>query len=270
MKKFIVSFFVTFLILVGSATSYLYFNQVELTLQTRPLKSHEEYDFDASHQKMVYNRPDGAKIHTVYFKAKEPKGVVLFCHGRGYNLSKGFEYLGKEFVDRGYDTLVYDYRGFGKSTGSLEEKAMLEDGVFLYQELLKKYPENKITVYGRSLGAAFATYIAAHTNPRILILESPFVSIAHIGKCFYPFVPTALLKAISKYPLDNQHWLKKCCSPVVLFHGTADKLIPCKSSKILYDTVKEHQDITFHEIEKATHSSIKNSDEYNRLMQQYL
>ena len=270
MKKVILLIFIGLITLAGGVTSYLYLNQVELTLQARPLKANENYNFNVPHEKKTYTLSDGARIHTVFFKAKNPKGVVLFCHGRGYNLSKGYKFLGKEFIDRGYDTLAYDYRGFGKSTGALEEKLMLNDGLYLYKELLKKYPEENIIIYGRSLGAAFATYIAAHTNPRLLILESPFVNIEHIGHYFYPFIPKKLLQAISKYPLNNQHWIKHCCSPIVLFHGTKDTLIPCISSNILYDTVKESHDITYHEIKDATHSSIKTDNAYLTLMENYL
>ena len=77
-------------------------------------------------------------------------------------------------------------------------------------------------MYGRSLGSAVAIYTAAHHRVAGLILESPFTSAADMARRHYALVPRFLLRL----SLDNVSAITQVRCPVLLFHGTADRLVP--------------------------------------------
>jgi len=184
---------------------------------------------------------DGAVISALYFKADHPKGAVLYFHGNAGSL-RSWGSVAVTFVERGYDVLIPDYRGYGKSTGRIASEQMLhDDAAVAYQYLLVRYPEDQIVVYGRSIGSGIATYLAKSHRPRMLILETPYFSMKEIVRQHYPFVPGTLLK----YPLRTDLWIGDVACPVYLFHGTSDDLIPHGASERLAALVTtEHQLIT--------------------------
>lgn len=161
---------------------------------------------------------NNAVISTLYFKADPPKGVVLYFHGNAGSL-RSWGAVAATFVERGYDVLLPDYRGYGKSSGHIASEQMLhDDAAVAYRYLLGRYPEEQIVVYGRSIGSGIATYLAKSHRPRMLILETPYFSLKEIVRQHYPFVPGALLN----YPLRTDLWIGDVGCPVYLFHGTSD------------------------------------------------
>ena len=117
---------------------------------------------------------DGGAIHALLLKTERPRGVVLYFHGNAGSLRTWGD-IAPEFTSRGYDILIPDYRGFGKSTGQLRDEAMLlQDGMAAYAHLARHYPEGRIVVYGRSIGTGIAAYIARTERPGMLMLESPY------------------------------------------------------------------------------------------------
>jgi uncharacterized protein len=135
-----------------------------------------------------------AVISALYFKADHPTGIVLYFHGNAGSL-RCWGAVAATFVERGYDVLMPDYRGYGKSSGRIASEQMLhQDAAVDYQYLLAHYPEDQIVIYGRSIGSGIATYLAKSHRPRLLILETPYFSLKEIVRQHYPFVPGALLK----------------------------------------------------------------------------
>jgi uncharacterized protein len=123
---------------------------------------------------------DDAVISALYFNADHPKGVVLYFHGNAGSL-RSWGAVAASFVGRGYDVLMPDYRGYGKSSGWIASEQMLhDDAAVAYQYLLGRYPEDQIVVYGRSIGSGIATYLAKTHRPRMLILETPYFSLKEI------------------------------------------------------------------------------------------
>jgi uncharacterized protein len=207
---------------------------------------------------------DGAAISALYFNANHPKGVVLYFHGNAGSL-RSWGTVAETFVKRGYDVLMPDYRGYGKSTGQIASEQMLhDDAAVAYQYLLGHYPEDQIVVYGRSIGSGIATYLAKSHRPRMLILETSYFSLKEIVRQHYPFVPGALLK----YPLRTDLWIGDVECPVYLFHGTSDDLIPHSASERLAALVRtEHQLIT---IVGGRHNDLGNFEQYGRQLDRIL
>ncbi len=172
------------------------------------------------------NSHDGAVLNGLHFKTNNPRGVVLYLKGNSKSI-KGWGKFAVDFTRHGYDVIMFDYRGFGKSTGRRSQKGIQRDLQMIYDELKKRVEEKYIILYGRSLGSGFATKLASVNNPRMLILESPYYSLKNIAAKFVPFMPLSLAM---RFPLPTYKWIKYVKCPIFIIHGTRDKLIPLEAS----------------------------------------
>lgn len=212
---------------------YILLNILVYFLQERfifkPEKLPEDFEFDYENQVFEeYNidAPDQVNINGVHFKVKKPKGIIFYLKGNSRSV-KGWGKFAVDFTRHGFDVLMIDYRGFGKSTGMRTEDGIKRDLQYVYDELKKQVEEKYIILYGRSLGSGFATKLASMNNPRILILDAPYYSMRHIAKRFLPIMPMSLLL---KFPIKTYKWIKYVKCPIKIIHGTNDKLIPLKTS----------------------------------------
>ena len=129
-----------------------------------------------------------------------------------------------------YDLFIVDYRGYGKSTGHIENEAQLHaDARAAYDAMAPLYRDKPIVIYGRSLGTALAASLARDVQPRLLVLVSPFSSLAASAAHAYPWAPGWVLK----YPLRTDAIIGDVKSPILLIHGSEDKLIPLSHSERL-------------------------------------
>ncbi|PCJ97170.1 MAG: alpha/beta hydrolase [Flavobacteriaceae bacterium] len=205
----------------------LYFLQDYLLF--KPEKLSKDFQFHYDNQEIEeYNitTRDGATINGLLFKVKEPKGIVFYLKGNSKSI-KGWGKFAVDFTRLGYNVLMVDYRGFGKSTGKRSQKAIKRDLQVIYDKLKERVAEKYIILYGRSLGSGFATKLASMNNPRMLILDAPYYSLSKVAKKYLPFMP---LSVLIKFPMPTYKWLKYVKCPVHIIHGTDDKLIPYKTS----------------------------------------
>lgn len=207
------------------ACALLYVRQEQLLFHPTVLAPDFVYRFTQPATE-VFLPVDGATLALVHFPQSNPKGVVLYLHGNGGTLQEA-ELLAARFLRRNYAVVLVDYRGYGKSTGSITNEAALHQDVqAVYAYLRQHYPEEQIIVYGHSLGTGLAVHLAATTAPRMLILESAYLSMQDLVAQKMPYIPTFLLK----YPLRSDLWISKVQCPIYLLHGTEDDLIPYDSS----------------------------------------
>lgn len=195
----------------------------------KPEKLPEDFQFYYANQKVdEYNlhQEDGALLNGLHFKSENPKGVVLYLKGNSKSI-KGWGKFAVDFTLHNYDVIMFDYRGFGKSTGHRTQKGIQKDLQMIYEELKKRVAEKYIILYGRSLGSGFATKLASVNNPRMLILESPYYSLTKVAAQFAPFMPLSLAL---RFPLPTYKWIKYVKCPISIIHGTKDRLIPLSSS----------------------------------------
>lgn len=205
----------------------VYFLQERLIF--KPEKLPEDFEFKYENQIFdEYNIEvaDGVNLNGVHFKVRQPKGIVLYLKGNSRSL-KGWGKFAIDFTRHGFDVLMIDYRGFGKSTGIRTEEGIKKDLQYAYDELKKQVDEKYIVLYGRSLGSGFATKLASKNNPRMLILDAPYYSMSHIAKKFLPIMPMSLLL---RFPIRTYKWIQYVKCPIKIIHGTNDKLIPFKTS----------------------------------------
>ncbi len=204
---------------------------------------------------------DGATINGLRFKARDPKGVVFYLKGNSKSI-KGWGKFAVDFTRHGYDVLMVDYRGFGKSTGRRTQKAIKRDMQVIYDKIRQQVDEKYIILYGRSLGSGFAAKLASMNNPRMLILDAPYYSLKHVAKKYIPFMPLSLL---IKYPMPTYKWLRYVQCPIHIIHGTDDNLIPYTSS-IKLSRIKPKQ-TTLYTVIGGGHKNLNTFESYHKMLQ---
>ena len=184
----------------------------------------------------------------------------LFFHGNKGNLSRWGNIV-PYLLEYNYEVFVIDYRNYGKSTGNFDEERMYRDALDTYDFVKRQYTENKIVVYGRSLGATFAAEVGANRNPKHVVLEAPFYNLKRATKFYFALSPSFLLK----YDFETDQKIGKITSPVTFFHGDADETTSFIESKDLFQLVKtSHKE--FVEISKGTHHNLKDFSVYKNKM----
>src|SRR5437773_5583212 len=148
---------------------------------------------------------------------------LLWFYGNGETVAAIWPIV-REFQPPGTAVLVLDYPGYGGSGGRATEGALYAAADAAYAALAARpdVDPQRISVYGRSLGSAVATYTAAHHPVAGLILESPFTNAGAMAKYHYGLLPRFLLRL----SLDNVANVRRVSCPILLFHGDADRLVP--------------------------------------------
>lgn len=152
-----------------------------------------------------------------------PSPALLWFYGNGETIAAIWPIL-REFQPPRTALLAVDYPGYGGSEGRATEAAIYAAAEVAYQALRAR-PEidpQRIYVYGRSLGSAAATTVAARHPVAGLILESPFTNAADMAREAYPILPQFILRL----SLDNLSRIREVRCPVLILHGTDDRLVP--------------------------------------------
>ncbi len=241
----------------------LYFFQERLIFYPEVTAAEFEYAFPHPHDE-VRLQVEGDTIHALHFKVDRPRGAVLYLHGNAGSLSS-WGSIASDFLDHGYDVLIPDYRGYGKSTGKItSERMLLEDAAEAYEYLKRHHTEDRIIVYGRSLGTSIATHLAANNSPKMLILESAYYSLRDLARRQFPYLPPILLK----YPLRTDVWITDVTCPIYLFHGTTDELVPYEASERLLSRIRSEHELFA--IQGGGHNDLGQFSEYHNRLDQLL
>ncbi|MRG47595.1 alpha/beta fold hydrolase [Chitinophaga sp. SYP-B3965] len=241
-----------------------YLIQERFIFKPEKLKPDFEFRYDQPFEELFFEVAPGVRINGLHFKVEKPKGILLYFHGNSRSI-KGWGKYAKDFTRYGYDVLMVDYRGFGKSTGKRTEADLLNDSQFVYNTLCAMHPENHILVYGRSIGSGFATRLASDNTPRYLILDAPYYSFARVVKRFLPILP---LRWVLRYHLRTDLWIKKVKCHTYILHGTKDRLIPVRHSEHLQKLNPRR--ITLIRIEGGRHNNLPSFPEYHAFIRDIL
>lgn len=258
-------------IVITAVAAYLLINVFVYYAQEKflfkPEKLPEDFEFKYPNQKTTeYNlaREEGVNINAIHFSQDNPKGVVLYLKGNSRSI-KGWGKYAIDFTRLGYDVVMVDYRGFGKSTGKRTEKGIKEDLQRVYDILKSKVDQKYIVIYGRSMGSGFATKLASTNNPRLLILESPYYSMMRMAKRYIPFMPISIAM---RFPIKTYKWIKYVNCPIKIIHGTNDKLVPFKNS-IALSKIRQRF-CRLYPVIGGGHNNLHTFEEYHRMLEEVL
>jgi hypothetical protein len=180
---------------------------------------------------------DSEKITAWWLPARNERAVVLFCHGNGGNISHRLDSI-DIFSRLGLSVLIFDYRGYGTSTGRPSEEGTYRDGEAAWRylvEVQKKQPE-KIILFGESLGGAVAAELAARHRAGGLIILASFTSIPELAATLYPFLPVKLLSKFNYATIDK---IGGITAPKLIIHSPDDEIIPFALGRALYEKAAE-------------------------------
>lgn len=208
--------------------AYLYLGQESLIFVGRKLPADHRFQFDVPFEELTID-VDDAELNALHFQQDTPHGLVFFLHGNGGNLASWTS--NADYYERvNYDMFMFDYRGYGKSSGSIESEAQLHADVRrAWDAVAGRRAYARTVILGRSLGAALAARLAADVDADLVVLISPFTSMLAMADRQYPFVPSALVR----YPLRNDLSIRSVREPIVFFHGDRDAVIPMSHSEEL-------------------------------------
>lgn len=238
--------------------------QENLIFLPEPLPEDYIYEFDNDFDEHNLRMKDGAIINALHFTQPNSKGLIVYFHGNAGNLVRWGEVV-DPFVDLGFEVLIMDYRGYGKSTGNRAQKKLLSDADHMYAFAKTLEKEDRIILFGRSLGSAFASYLAGKNTPKKTVLETPFYSLRDVAKSIFPIYPNSLLL---RYRFKNAGNLEKATAPVFIFHGNEDELVPYESGKKLYKSLGTAA--TMITIEGGHHNDLASFPAYWKAMENLL
>ena len=159
--------------------------------------------------------------------------VLLLAHGNNGNISTRLALLA--LLHRsGAALLIFDYRGYGTSSGSPSEAGTYADvlAAWLYLTEIRGIAPQRIVIHGRSLGGPVAAWLAAQVEPAGLILESTFTDMMTLGEHHYPWLPVRLIGKLRYPTLD---YLADVRAPVLVIHSPDDELVPFAHGKALHN-----------------------------------
>ena len=169
-----------YIIIVG----VLYFFQEKLIFFPEKLDKNYKFEFGQQFEELNIKTTDEKLLNGLLFKADSSKGLIFYLHGNAGSLSTWGE-VAKTYTDLNYDVFIIDYRSYGKSEGQINGQTQLfEDNQIAYNELKKRYSEDKIIVLGYSIGTGLASKLASTNNPKLLIFAGAILQLDRHDEAF--------------------------------------------------------------------------------------
>ena len=201
-------------------------------------------DMSMAYEDVHLTATDNTKLHGWFIPSESSKAAVLLAHGNGGNISHRLEKL-KMLHDMHLDILIFDYRGYGLSSGSPSEEGIYRDVQVFYHYLVneKNVSADSIIGYGESLGGAVIIDLAKGHALGGLILEGAFTSVPDMARKLIPFLPAALLKT----RFDSINKIRAIKAPKLFFHSTSDEVVPFELGRRLFEAAQEPKEfVTLH------------------------
>ena len=175
---------------------------------------------------------DGLALACWYRPPPSGRPVILYCHGNGGHIGYRAERL-RRFADAGLGVLLLEYRGYGGNPGAPCERGLFADGEAAIDFLERQaIAPDRLVLWGESLGAAVAVYLAAGREAAGVVLEAPFTSVAAVAQWHYPYIPVALLL---RDRFDSLSRIGRLRSPLLIMHGGRDRIVPMRFGRALFD-----------------------------------
>ena len=184
----------------------------------------------------------GETLHGWLVRTAQTPAVatILYCHGNGGNVTY-VGWIAEALSAHGVDVLVFDYRGYGRSAGSLtDETGLYADGTAAYEFLRRErgvLPQ-RLVLYGQSLGTTVAIDLAARQPVAALIVESGLSSASAMASASLPWLPT-WLHWLGRNRFESAQKLARVHCPILITHGTKDEVVPVAQGRTLFAVANE-------------------------------
>lgn len=178
---------------------------------------------------------DGAQIHAWWLPVDGARLTVFVCHGNAGNISHRLERASLMQQRLQTNVLLFDYRGYGRSTGSPDEEGTYRDARAAYGYLVEKkgIAPARLVLFGESLGAAIAVQLALEKPAAAIVLESAFASIPEMARAAYPFLPPVGPLIRTRYETIAK--VPRLRIPLLVLHGARDTIVPLRQGQRVFD-----------------------------------
>jgi len=243
----------------------LYVLQTRLIFYPGKLSPAFKFKLRPGDEEVFLETKDSEKINAIFYKGNKAE-VILYFHGNAGDLS-GWQFAAEDFSLLEYYVLIVDYRGYGKSSGTISENGFYADAEAAYNFLTgeKDFAPENIIVYGRSIGSGVAVEIASKFPCKGLVLESPYSSLKKLADEKLPFFfPSLYLK----YSFDNFKKINEVKCPIIFLHGVKDTLIPVSHAKKLCEKFKGRKKLVL--VAEGSHNDLNSFDEHSVFLHEVL
>lgn len=196
---------------------------------------------------------DGERLHGWWIPAAAGvrRGHVVHFHGNAGNVSHRLPEAAA-LSGAGFDVLLFDYRGYGRSTGRAHEAGLYRDARAARAAAVRRTGVDpaRLFLLGESLGGAVALALALEHPPRGLVLQSTFTSVRDMARVHYPLVPPFLVP--DAYP--SRRRVAGLRAPLLIVHGEVDEIVPFAHGRALFAAAPEPK--RFHPVAGAGHNDL--------------
>lgn len=223
----------------GGLAALLFFSQEKLLYY--PQLGREMHatpgDHGLAYEPLTLLTPDNERLDGWFVPKERARASVLILHGNAGNISHRLDTIAM-FHRLGYNVLIFDYRGYGRSTGKPSEVGLYRDAQAAWEYLARQrgVPPERIILFGESLGGAMAAWLAAREHPGALVLSSAFLSVPELAADLYPWLPARWL---ARLRYDTRAALAEVTCPVLIAHSPEDEIVPFRHGQALFAAAAE-------------------------------
>ena len=220
------------LLLLLVINGVMFIQQPRITFYPFPTLEASPAQWGLPYEEVRLKTADNIRLHGWYLPHPSATKTLLLLHGNGGNISHRRDSLAI-FHRLGLNVLIIDYRGYGQSEGTPSEQGLYRDARAAWDYLTRQRGSraDQIIIFGRSLGGAVATELAAQVSPAALILESTFSSARDMARELFPRLSYLVLL---RYRFDSEAKIAQIKTPLLMLHSAQDEIIPYALGRKLY------------------------------------
>jgi uncharacterized protein len=246
--RWIANLALTVALIYAAVVALMYFAQRKLMYLPDPARSAPAAVGLAEAEEVALDTPDGERLLVWHAPPQGDKPVIIYFQGNGGGLNLRVGRF-RKLIGDGLGLIAVNYRGYGGSTGSPSEAGLVVDAATAHAFAARRYPADRIVLWGESLGTGVAVALAAERPVARVLLESPFTSTVSIAAAVYPFLPVRLLM---KDQFRSDERIGKVTAPALVLHGAQDQVVPFAHGERLYAMIPAPK--RFVRLDRADHN----------------
>jgi len=217
--------------------------------------------FGLEYEDVVFRARDGTGLHGWFIPGRtpssgggQPPATILFLHGVAGNISHRAENAAALHAQLDAHVFLFDYRGYGRSSGEPDEEGTYLDAEAAFDVLCQRsdLDSHRIILFGHSLGGAIAIELASRLGPRVcgLVVESTFTSARDLARLMFPIVPENAVPDV----YNSLAKIPQVRTPLMVTHAEQDELLPPDMGRALYESASDPK--SFFLVPGARHADI--------------
>lgn len=226
-------------------------------------------DIGLAFEDIVFTAADGVRLNGWLVPYASARTTLLWFHGNAGNISHRLENLRLLHDKVNINIFIIDYRGYGRSEGTVSEEGTYKDAEAALRHLRARedIDPKDIVLFGQSLGAAVAVELASREDCLALILEAPFASIRDMARVAFPLLPIGPLLR-TRYDVVEK--IKRVKTPLLVLHGDQDEVVPFAQGKKVFAAAPSPKE--FYTIRGAHHNDtfILGGDAYYAALRDFI